>query len=40
MYPNIYDYGYYINEDKQRQFLFSSASGGQFYEMEYGFNDN
>lgn len=40
MYPNIYDYGYYINSDKQWQFLFSSASWWQFYEMEYWFTDN
>lgn len=39
-FPNIYDYGYYINEDKQRQFLFSSASGGQMYEYEYWFDDD
>lgn len=40
MFPNIYDYGYYINSDKQRQFLFSSASGGQMYEYEYWFTDD
>ena len=39
-YPTLYDYGQYINEDNEQQYLFSSASGGQMYQQEYGFDDD
>lgn len=39
IFPPIYDYWYYINSSNEYQFLFSSASGGQLYEYEYGFDD-
>lgn len=40
VFPPIYDYGYYINDDNQYQFLFSHWSWGQLYEFEYGFDDD
>lgn len=39
-YPALYDYGYYINSSWEFQYLFASASGGQMYQMEYGFDDD
>jgi hypothetical protein len=38
--PNLYDFGFYINAQQQYQFLFTSASDGQVYEFEYGFDDD
>lgn len=38
--PNLYDFGFYINSDQERQYLFASAITGQMYEFEYGFDDN
>jgi hypothetical protein len=38
-FPPIYDYGYYINSSNEYQYLFSHASGWQFYQYEYGFDD-
>lgn len=37
--PNIFDYWYYIDDNGNKQFLFASASGGQMYEFEYGYDD-
>lgn len=39
-YPNLYDYGQFIDEDGVVMFLFSSAIDGQLYQMEYGFYDD
>lgn len=39
-YPPLYDYGFYINSAQERQYLFASASWGQMFQMEYGFDDN
>lgn len=38
--PTLYDYAKYKNSDKEVQYLFGSASGGQVYQFETGFNDN
>lgn len=38
--PNLYDFGLYINEAQEYQFLFTSANDGQVYEFEYGFDDD
>ena len=38
--PNLYDFGFYINSDQERQYLFASAITGQMYEFEYGFDDD
>ena len=38
--PNLYDYWQYINDDKEVQYLFASASGWQMYQFEYGFDDD
>lgn len=37
---NIYDYGVYKDSSWVIHNLFASASGGQMYEYEYGFDDN
>jgi len=34
-FPEIYDFGNYIDTDGNRQYLFASANGGQMYEYEY-----
>lgn len=39
-FPNIYDFGQYIDSNNNIQYLFTSASGGQVYEYEYWFDDN
>lgn len=39
-FPNLYDYGQYINDDQEYLYLFASAINGQMYRMEYGFDDN
>lgn len=39
-FPNIYDFGQYIDSSNNIQYLFASASGGQMYEYEYWFNDD
>ena len=39
-FPNIYDFGQYIDSSNNIQYLFSSASGGQMYEYEYWFDDD
>lgn len=39
-FPEIYDFGSYVDTDGNRQYLFASASGGQMYEYEYWFDDN
>lgn len=39
-FPNIYDFGQYINSSNNIQYLFASASGGQMYEYEYWFDDD
>lgn len=38
--PPIYDFGKYINSSQEKQYLFASASGGQMFEFEYGFDDD
>lgn len=39
-FPNIYDFGQYIDSSNNIQYLFASASGGQMYEYEYWFDDD
>jgi len=39
-FPNIYDFGQYIDSNNNIQYLFTSASGGQVYEYEYWFDDD
>lgn len=39
-FPNIYDFGQYIDSNNNIQYLFASASGGQMYEYEYWFDDD
>lgn len=38
--PEAYDFGYYIDSDGNRQYLFASANGWQMYQYDYGFDDN
>ena len=38
--PSLYDYWTYINANKEHQYLFTSGSGGQAYQFEYGFDDD
>lgn len=40
IFPNIYDYGIYVNSSNELQHLFASASGWQMYEFEYWFDDD
>lgn len=39
-YPNIYDYGYYIDADGNYHYLVTSANGGTIFDVETGFDDN
>ncbi len=39
-FPEIYDFGMYVNSEGERQYLFASASGWQMYEYDYWFDDN
>ena len=39
-FPPLYDFGYYINDSQQRQYLFASAITGQMFEFEYGYDDD
>lgn len=39
-FPEIYDFGEYIDSDGNTQYLFASANGGQMYEYEYWFDDD
>lgn len=38
--PSLYDFGTYIDTDGNKQYLFASASWGQMYEFEYGYDDD
>lgn len=38
--PALYDFGTYIDDDWNRQYLFASASWGQMYQYDYWFDDN
>lgn len=38
--PLLYDYGFNINNDQERQYLFSSGAEWQMYEFEYGYDDD
>lgn len=38
--PAAYDMGEYIKSDGDYQYVFTSANGGQVYELETGFDDN
>lgn len=38
--PSLYDFGFYINASNEYQYLFASASGGQMFEFEYGYEDD
>lgn len=38
--PALYDYWLYIDDDWNRQYLFTSASGGQMYQYNYWFDDD
>lgn len=38
--PEAYDFGYYIDSDWNRQYLFASANGWQMYQYDYWFDDN
>lgn len=39
-FPEIYDFGTYIDDDWNKQYLFASANGGQMYQYDYWFDDN
>lgn len=39
-YPDLYDYGYYIDSDGNFIPLFTSAVTGQVYQMETGYDDD
>ena len=39
-YPPLYDYGEYKDSQGNIRYLFTSALGGQVYEMEYWFTDD
>ena len=39
-FPEIYDFGTYIDDDGNKQYLFASANGWQMFEYEYWFDDN
>jgi len=39
-YPNLYDYGIYIDSSQEVKYLISSATGWQMFEIETGFDDN
>lgn len=38
--PALYDYWIYIDDDWNRQYLLSSANGGQMYQYAYWYDDN
>lgn len=38
-YPSIYDYVTYIDQNGNYKYLFAPSTGGQVYEMEYGYDD-
>lgn len=40
VYPALYDFGEYVDGDGEQYYLFASATWGQMYRMEHGFNDN
>lgn len=39
-FPDLYDTGWYIDSEGNRQYLFTSADGWQVFEYEYWFDDN
>lgn len=39
-FPEIYDFGVYLDTNGNRQYLFASANWGQMYQYEYWFDDN
>lgn len=40
VYPNVYDYWEYINDDGELLHILCSGSWGQAYRIEYGFDDD
>lgn len=39
-FPEIYDFGIYIDSDWNKQYLFASANGWQMYQYDYWYDDN
>lgn len=39
VFPALYDFGVYTNSDEELLHLFASATGGQVYQFEYGYDD-